>query len=330
MSWPDLLVIGIVIFSAYLATRRGFVAVMLSLVGFVLALVVAFNFFLACADLLTRQSGWALIWTRPLAFVGLWVLSEVVFEVIERLVMWRMGYRLRESQTNRLLAIIPGALQGILVSAVILTLLALTPQTSNNRDVILKSALGGRLVSATLAVERPLEGIFGPAAREALGFITVAPPTGTGKPGEQEVVGEKGIKLEFTVDDATADPDNETAMLALVNQERTSRGLPALEMDPELRLVARAHADDMFKRGYFAHDTPEGVDPFDRMRDANIIFGLAGENLALAPTLDIAHNGLMNSPGHRANILKDGFNKVGIGVLDGGIYGKMWVQEFSD
>ncbi|HEX9987252.1 MAG TPA: CvpA family protein [Chloroflexia bacterium] len=330
MSWPDLLVIGIVIFSAYLATRRGFVAVMLSLVGFVLALVVAFNFFLPVADLLTQQFGWALIWTRPLAFVGLWVLSEVVFEAIERLVVWRTGYRLRESQTNRLLAIIPGAVQGILASAVILTLLALTPQTSNNRDVILKSPLGGRLVSATLAVERPLEGIFGPAAREALGFITVAPPTGTGKPGEQEVVGKEGIQLEFTVDDATADPDNETAMLALVNQERTSRGLNALEMDPELRLVARAHADDMFKRGYFAHDTPEGVDPFDRMREANIIFGLAGENLALAPTLDIAHNGLMNSPGHRANILKDGFNKVGIGVLDGGIYGKMWVQEFTD
>ncbi|HYP41193.1 MAG TPA: CvpA family protein [Chloroflexia bacterium] len=330
MSWPDLLVIGVVIFSAFLATRRGFVAVMLSLGGFVLALVVAFNFFLPVADLLTQQFGWALVWTRPLAFVGLWVLSQAIFEAIERLVIWRMGYRLRESQTNRLLAIIPGAVQGILVSAVILTLLALTPQTSNNRNVILKSALGGKLVSATLAVERPLEGIFGPAAREALGFITVAPPTGTGRPGEQEVVGKEGIQLEFTVDDATADPDNETAMLALVNQERTSRGLNALEMDPELRLVARAHADDMFKRGYFAHDTPEGVDPFDRMRDANIVFGLAGENLALAPTLDIAHNGLMNSPGHRANILKDGFNKVGIGVLDGGIYGKMWVQEFSD
>jgi uncharacterized protein YkwD/uncharacterized membrane protein required for colicin V production len=330
MSWPDLLVIGIVIFSAFLATRRGFVAVMLSLGGFVLALIVAFNFFVPVADLLTQQFGWTLVWTRPLAFVGLWVLSEVVFEAIERLVIWRMGYRLRESQTNRLLAIIPGAVQGVLVSAVILTLLALTPQTSNNRNVILKSALGGKLVSATLAVERPLEGIFGPAAREALGFITVAPPTGTGRQGEQEVVGEKGIQLEFTVDDATADPDNETAMLALVNQDRTSRGLNALEMDPELRLVARAHADDMFKRGYFAHDTPEGVDPFDRMRDANIVFGLAGENLALAPTLDIAHNGLMNSPGHRANILKDGFNKVGIGVLDGGIYGKMWVQEFTD
>ena len=61
-------------------------------------------------------------------------------------------------------------------------------------------------------------------------------------------------------------------------------------------------------------------DPFDRMRDAGIVFGTAGENLALAPTLDIAHDGLMNSPGHRANILGTQFRKVGIGVLDGGVY----------
>ena len=94
--------------------------------------------------------------------------------------------------------------------------------------------------------------------------------------------------------------------------------------------MARAHADDMFKRGYFAHDTPEGVDPFQRMQNAGIVFGLAGENLALAPTLEIAHTGLMNSPGHRANILRDGFRKIGIGVLDGGVYGKMFVQEFTD
>ena len=119
-------------------------------------------------------------------------------------------------------------------------------------------------------------------------------------------------------------------MLALVNRERTSRGLVALEMDAELRLLARDHARDMFKRGYFSHVTPEGKDPFDRMRAANIIFGLAGENLALAPTLDMAHDGLMNSPGHRANILNGGFRKVGIGVLDGGIYGRMFVQEFTD
>ena len=66
------------------------------------------------------------------------------------------------------------------------------------------------------------------------------------------------------------------------------------------------------------------------MDKAGIHFQAAGENLALAPNINLAHQGLMNSPGHRANILSPDFKKVGIGVIDGGIYGEMFVQEFSN
>jgi uncharacterized protein YkwD/uncharacterized membrane protein required for colicin V production len=324
IGWPDLIVLGIVVWSAYAATRRGFVAMLLSLLGFVLSLIVAFTFFAPVSEFLNRQFGWSPIWTKPLAFLGVWIVAEVVLGTGERAILRRFGYTLQESTSNRVLAVIPGAIQGLIISAVILTMVALTPLQSDVRQDVLKSTVGGRLVSATLALERPFEGIFGPAAREALGFITVQPPTAPGQPSEG------AIKLQFTVSDAQPDPASEQGMLDLVNRERTSRGLGALVMDEGLRTLARSHADDMFRRGYFAHDTPEGKDPFERMRDAGIVFGLAGENLALAPTLDIAHDGLMNSPGHRANILNPGFRKIGIGVLDGGVYGKMFVQEFTD
>jgi uncharacterized protein YkwD len=59
----------------------------------------------------------------------------------------------------------------------------------------------------------------------------------------------------------------------------------------------------MFQQGFFAHVDQDGRSPFDRMKAGNVTFGAAGENLALAPTVQIAHDGLMNSPGHRANIL---------------------------
>ena len=119
-------------------------------------------------------------------------------------------------------------------------------------------------------------------------------------------------------------------MLDLVNQERQAAGLAPLQADPELTEVARKHSADMFARGYFAHDTPEGLSPFDRMKQANVHFLTAGENLALAPTLQIAHTGLMNSPGHRANILRREFGRVGIGVMDGGMRGLMVSQEFRN
>ncbi|HEY0069529.1 MAG TPA: CvpA family protein [Chloroflexia bacterium] len=332
-SWPDLLVIAGVGMSAWAATRRGFLAVLLSLVGFVLSLLIAFTFYRAIAAWLSSAFEWNPVWAVPLAFVGLWVLVEAVFGLIETLLIRRLFFRLNYSPTSRGLAVLPGAAQGLVGAAVFLTMLALVPIGTNFRNDIFNSPIAGRLVGMTLTLERPLEGIFGPAAREALGFITVKPPSSPGEggqAGQNEGSKEEGVKLNFTVDNATADPSTEEAMLALVNQERTSKGLEPLVMDPELVLVARAHAEDMFKRGYFAHDTPEGVDPFQRMDRANIEYRLAGENLALAPTLDIAHDGLMNSPGHRANILKDGFRKVGIGVLDGGLYGKMFVQEFTD
>ena len=81
---------------------------------------------------------------------------------------------------------------------------------------------------------------------------------------------------------------------------------------------------------FFGHDNPDGKDPFDRMKAANVRFMAAGENLALAQTVEIAHTNLMNSPGHRANILKPQFGRLGIGILDGGFYGLMISQEFRD
>jgi uncharacterized protein YkwD len=59
-------------------------------------------------------------------------------------------------------------------------------------------------------------------------------------------------------------------------------------------------------------------------------FLAAGENLAYAHTLQIAHTGLMNSPGHRANILRKQFGRLGIGILDGGIHGLMITQNFRN
>ncbi|WP_432711580.1 CAP domain-containing protein, partial [Pedobacter sp.] len=87
---------------------------------------------------------------------------------------------------------------------------------------------------------------------------------------------------------------------------------------------------DMFDRGYFSHYTPEGEDPFARIRKYRVSFMSAGENLALAQTLPLAHVGLMNSPGHRANILNPSFGRLGIGILDGGIYGLMITQNFRN
>ncbi|MBH0169831.1 MAG: CAP domain-containing protein [Bacillota bacterium] len=121
----------------------------------------------------------------------------------------------------------------------------------------------------------------------------------------------------------------EKQMLNLVNQEREKQGLPALKADPELTKVARVKAKDMIDNNYFDHNSPTYGSPFDMMKKFGVEYNTAGENLAGNSSVDGAHTSLMNSQGHRENILKSEYTSVGIGVVDGGQYGKMFVQMFK-
>jgi uncharacterized protein YkwD len=167
-------------------------------------------------------------------------------------------------------------------------------------------------------LEDVLAPVFQGAVNQTLGRTTV-------NPGVRQ-----SVKLGYTVADAPALPALEAQMLALVNQERTRQGLAPLRADPELADVARAHSSDMLARGYFSHVSPQGQDAFGRMRDARVAYLAAGENLAHAPTLAQAHEGLMKSPGHRANILRPAFSRVGIGIVDAGRHGLMVTQNFRN
>jgi uncharacterized YkwD family protein len=120
----------------------------------------------------------------------------------------------------------------------------------------------------------------------------------------------------------------EQQMWQLVNMERTSRGLNALQIHPGLVKLARMKSQDMITHNYFSHQSPTYGSPFDMMRREGISYRFAGENLAGAPTVERAHTALMNSPGHRANILNPNFTHIGIGIIDGGMFGKMFTQMF--
>lgn len=117
-------------------------------------------------------------------------------------------------------------------------------------------------------------------------------------------------------------------MVNLLNQERVRNGMAALQVDARLVNVARMKAQDMLTRGYFDHTSPTYGSPFDMMRAAGITYRTAGENLAGATDAQTAHTALMNSPGHRANILNSSFTAVGVGAVSGSQYGMLFAQEF--
>lgn len=120
----------------------------------------------------------------------------------------------------------------------------------------------------------------------------------------------------------------ETNMVELVNTERTQRGLTALIADDRLVSIARAHSQDMISGGFFSHTSPISGTPWDRLKNGGVLYRFAGENIAGNQSVSAAHTSLMNSDGHRANILNPNFTSIGIGIRLGGTYGMYITQLF--
>lgn len=103
-------------------------------------------------------------------------------------------------------------------------------------------------------------------------------------------------------------------MLELINAERKAKGLTPLTLDNRMCSIAECHSKDMNSRHFFDHTNPDGLDPFDRLSKGGISYNTSGENIAKTSSISSAHDALMRSPGHRANILNPAFHRIGIGI----------------
>ena len=115
------------------------------------------------------------------------------------------------------------------------------------------------------------------------------------------------------------------AIVCLHNQIRAEHDLPALRENKRLRKAALGHSKQMVRDRFFEHTTPEGVTMVDRILKARYVRAdegwILGENLAWGTgslgTPRGAVDAWMNSPGHRANLLKGGYREVGVGIVVG-------------
>lgn len=139
--------------------------------------------------------------------------------------------------------------------------------------------------------------------------------TGTANPSQTTTTGEYSAFQQKVLD--------------LVNAERAKAGLKSLKMNAELSKVATLKSQDMAKNNYFDHTSPTYGSPFDMMKKFGISYRTAGENIAMGQTTpEQVMNGWMNSPGHRANILKASFTEIGIGIAKNSSGRLYWTQQF--
>ena len=313
----DIAVLGVILLYAIGGYHDGWLLSIVELAGFAVALFAALWFYAPAARQLMAWTPLPYGLAKPAAFLGVWVVADLVYGMVLRRALGRLLWR-RRRPVDRLLGLWPGAARGVLVATVLLMIGRTVPFPEPIAGAYEGSRFRHALQPRASELAEQFSQVFGEAVEETLGMLTVKPQSN------------ERVELPFTVTRPNADAAAEARMLELLNAERTSRGLKALQPDDTIREVARRHSTDMFDRGYFAHLNPEGKTPFERMREGGVRFRAAGENLALAPTVDVAHNGLMNSPGHRENILNTAFGRVGIGVMDGGLHGKMFTQNFAD
>ena len=148
---------------------------------------------------------------------------------------------------------------------------------------------------------------------EAQLFADVEPPTtmpNLAAPGE---------------DAATGVSDGATALTRMVLALRADQHLAPMARDARLDALALAHARRMREAHTVGHDVGDG-DPAERLQKAGIGARQAGENVAHAPSVQLAHRALFASPSHRANLLRSDFASLGVAVVDDPD-GSVWVVE---
>lgn len=174
------------------------------------------------------------------------------------------------------------------------------PQESNNhRALILQPSFLGLFIAIYLLNQSLLQS------------LTIARP------------GILGYSSEITAD----------KVWTLTNQERQLQNLPILQYSSVLSESAAAKAKNMFSENYWAHSSPSGKVPWDFFREAGYQYSVAGENLAkdFYDTESLI-KAWMNSPTHRANIINDKYQEIGIGVINGVLNGMkttLVVQHFG-
>jgi uncharacterized protein YkwD len=317
-NYIDLVILLILFYYATEAFRHGFWIILSDFISFFGSLVLSLRFYKVISEFLKVNFSLNLSVANAIGYLVAAIIFESLLGFIAGFLIHKLPEKLKKHRLNNLLGIIPGIGEGVVIAAFLLTLIMALPIKPQVKVDINNSKIGSLIIEKTSLFEKNINEVFGGVINDSLTYLT------------SNSESTDSVTLDVKTFDLKTDDEAEREMLNLINKERNKLAIPELVVDSSLTHIAREHATDMWKRKYFSHVSPEGNDVADRLRTNGLNYTFAGENLALAPTVTTAHTGLMNSKGHRENILDQKFKKVGVGVIDNGVYGKMFVEVFTD
>ncbi|GAA0485111.1 CAP domain-containing protein [Streptomyces stramineus] len=181
----------------------------------------------------------------------------------------------------------------------------------NQQEVRAEGGAGGG--GEKSAARTPAQAKEAPSAENGNGSGSVRKPPARG--GGAQAGGANGKHVQQVVD--------------MVNAERAKAGCSPVTVNAKLQAAAQGHSDDMAARDYYAHTSPEGKSPGDRITAAGYRWSTYGENIFKSPKdARTAMDGWMKSEGHRANILNCSFKEIGVGI-NFKANGPWWTQNFG-
>jgi len=324
-NWIDLIIIFYLLIHLLGGMRKGLFSILVSLISLVSALIIAFFTYTYSAAFFIENFDIDKSYANILGFfANVFIVKIIIFLVVYK-ILSGITSPITNSFLNRLAGGLVLFIYGLTIVFLIfsITLSFSLPDFMNKQ--ICSSTAGKFIESDPLKLNNKFKNIFGDVLKttiEKFDFLTV-------ETGEN-----KKIDLNLKISDLEIDEQMEIDMLEMINYERFLMGRDLLIVDEKAREAARKHGRDMFENGYFSHEDLNGGNHSDRMKETGTEFMMSGENLALSQDLKSAHEGLMNSPGHKENILHPFFHRVGIGVIRGAIdgeeYGIIFVQNFAD
>ena len=319
-NWIDWVILAVVLYYGFQGWIAGFADLGLSFVTFLAALWLSVKFHQPVGDFLTDKFGVAPMWSTVLGYIIVAFIAETILSEVAVALMQRLPKKLISSTLNKWLGIAISVCNALIIISFLLLVILALPLRGTIRQDIRNSQVGNFLTVLAEKYGGPIKSTIEQVKEEAIKFRTIEPNS-----KERVALDVSPAAKELRVDDAA-----EREMLALLNAERAKAGLPSFTVDIKTTAVAREHSRDMFLRQYFAHVSPEGEDAGDRLTQGGVLYTVAGENLAYAPDVATAHQGLMNSPGHRRNILEPSFRHIGIGIISTDRYGMMVTQDFTN
>lgn len=320
-NWIDLIILVVVVFYVIDGWEVGIWKQAVGLVSFLGSLWLAVRYHLVAGEFIASKFGISPLWSQVLGYAVVAFGAEILIGKLLVFLVRRLPKKVITAAANKWLGATLSAAKALVIVTLMLLLISALPLRGTIHPDIKASRIGQLLVTLAGQYGGGVKQSLDQTAKDVVRFLTVKPKSDERVSLEAELP--QNLRL-------TVNEEAEKQLTELVNKERVKAGVKPVKVASAIIPVARAHSRDMFVRRYFSHVSPEGRDAGDRLTSAGVPYHIAGENLAYAPDVATAHEGLMNSEGHRKNILTPEFGRIGIGVIDAGVYGMMFTQVFTD